>query len=206
MIDGKDLCALEGDALLAARRYVQVIFQGLFASLNPRMRVAELLEGGLRAQQPDLDASRVLVTGGSYGGYMTLASSVVHSERIVGGVPIVGPSNFVTFLTNTESYRRDLRRAEYGDERDPATRAWMEKTAPLNNADRIRKPLFVVQGKNDPRVPYTESEQIVAKVRANGLPVWYLRGENEGHGFARKENADFLFYAMVRFVEERLLK
>jgi dipeptidyl aminopeptidase/acylaminoacyl peptidase len=158
------------------------------------------------ATQPDLDASRVLVTGGSYGGYMTLATSVLYSERIVGGVPIVGPSNFVTFLTNTESYRRDLRRVEYGDERDPATRAWMERTAPLNNADKIRKPLFVVQGKNDPRVPYTESEQIVAKVRANGLPVWYLRGENEGHGFARKENADFQFYAMVKFVEEHLLK
>jgi dipeptidyl aminopeptidase/acylaminoacyl peptidase len=157
------------------------------------------------AQQPDLDAQRVLVTGGSYGGYMTLAVAVHYSDRIVGGVPIVGPSNFVTFLTNTESYRRDLRRVEYGDERDPATRAWMEKTAPLNNTDRIRKPLFVVQGKNDPRVPYTESEQIVAKVRANGLPVWYLRGENEGHGFVRKENADFLFYALVRFVEERLL-
>jgi dipeptidyl aminopeptidase/acylaminoacyl peptidase len=156
--------------------------------------------------QPELDASRVLVTGGSYGGYMTLATSVLYSDRIVGGVPIVGPSNFVTFLTNTESYRRDLRRVEYGDERDPVMRAWMEKTAPLNNADKIRKPLFVVQGKNDPRVPYTESEQIVAKVRANGLPVWYLRGENEGHGFARKENADFLFYAMVRFVEQQLLK
>jgi dipeptidyl aminopeptidase/acylaminoacyl peptidase len=155
------------------------------------------------AQQPDLDPSRVLITGGSYGGYMTLASSVHFSDRIVGGISVVGPSNFVTFLTNTESYRRDLRRVEYGDERDLATRAWMEKTAPLNNTDKIRKPLFVVQGKNDPRVPYTESEQIVAKVRANGQPVWYLRGENEGHGFARKENADFQFYAMVRFVEER---
>ncbi len=158
------------------------------------------------AQQPDLDASRVMVTGGSYGGYMTLAVAVHYSDRIVGGVPVVGPSHFVTFLTNTESYRRDLRRVEYGDERDPATRAWMEKTAPLNNTDKIRKPLFVVQGKNDPRVPYTESEQIVAKVRAHGLPVWYLRGENEGHGFARKENADFQFYAMVKFVEETLLR
>jgi dipeptidyl aminopeptidase/acylaminoacyl peptidase len=158
------------------------------------------------AQQPDLDASRVLVTGGSYGGYMTLATSVLYSDRIVGGVPIVGPSNFVSFLTNTESYRRDLRRVEYGDEREPAMRAFLEKIAPLNNADKIKKPLFVVQGKNDPRVPYTESEQIVAKVRANGLPVWYLRGENEGHGFARKENADFLFYAMVKFVEETLLR
>ena len=158
------------------------------------------------ATQPDLDPTRVLVTGGSYGGYMTLAVSVHYSDRIVGGIPVVGPSNFVTFLTNTESYRRDLRRVEYGDERDPAMRAWMERIAPLNNTDRIRKPLFVVQGKNDPRVPYTESEQIVAKVRANGQNVWYLRGENEGHGFARKENADFLFYAIALFVEERLLK
>ena len=153
------------------------------------------------ATQPELDASRVLVTGGSYGGYMTLATSVHYSDRIVGGIPVVGPSNFVSFLTNTESYRRDLRRAEYGDERDPAMRAFLEKIAPLNNADKIRKPLFVVQGKNDPRVPYTESEQIVARVRANGLPVWYLRGENEGHGFARKENADFQFYATVKFIE-----
>ena len=158
------------------------------------------------ATQPDLDGSRVLVTGGSYGGYMTLAVAVHYSDRIVGGIPVVGPSNFVSFLTNTESYRRDLRRAEYGDERDAAMRAFLERTAPLNNADKIKKPLFVVQGKNDPRVPYTESEQIVAKVRANGLPVWYLRGENEGHGFARKENADFQFYATVKFVEERLLR
>jgi dipeptidyl aminopeptidase/acylaminoacyl peptidase len=158
------------------------------------------------ATQPDLDAARVLITGGSYGGYMTLAVAVHYSDRIVGGMSVVGPSNFVSFLTNTESYRRDLRRAEYGDERDPAMRAWMEKTAPLNNADKIKKPLFVVQGKNDPRVPYTESEQIVAKLRANGLPVWYLRGENEGHGFARKENADFQFYATVKFIEQTLLK
>jgi dipeptidyl aminopeptidase/acylaminoacyl peptidase len=158
------------------------------------------------ARQPDLDASRVLVEGGSYGGYMSLAVATHYSDRIAGAIDVVGPSNFVTFLTNTESYRRDLRRVEYGDERDPAMRAFMERIAPLNNTDKIRKPLFVVQGKNDPRVPYTESEQIVAKVRANGAPVWYLRGENEGHGFVRKENADFLFYAMVRFVEERLLQ
>jgi dipeptidyl aminopeptidase/acylaminoacyl peptidase len=111
----------------------------------------------------------------------------------------------VSFLTRTESYRRDLRRAEYGDERDPAMRSFLESISPLNNAERIKKPLFVVQGKNDPRVPYTESEQIVERVRANGLPVWYLRAENEGHGFARKENADFQFYAMVKFAQELLL-
>ncbi len=158
------------------------------------------------AQQPELDASRVLITGGSYGGYMTLATAVHYSERIVGGMPVVGPSNFVTFLTNTESYRRDLRRVEYGDERDPAMRAFLEKIAPLNNVDKIKKPLFVVQGKNDPRVPFTESEQIVDRLRSRGLPVWYLRGDNEGHGFARKENADFQFFATVRFVEDTLLR
>jgi dipeptidyl aminopeptidase/acylaminoacyl peptidase len=158
------------------------------------------------AQQPELDAQRVLVAGGSYGGYMTLASAVHHNDRIAGSVSIVGPSHFVSFLTHTESYRRDLRRVEYGDERDPAMRAWMEKTAPLNNAEKIKKPLLVVQGKNDPRVPFTESEQIVAKVRAAGLPVWYLRADNEGHGFVRKENVDFEFCAQVLFLEQTLLR
>jgi dipeptidyl aminopeptidase/acylaminoacyl peptidase len=158
------------------------------------------------AAQPDLDPSRVLVMGGSYGGYMSLAVAVHYGERIAGAIDEVGISHFVTFLQNTESYRRDLRRAEYGDERDPAMRAFLDRISPLTNAQRITKPLFVVQGRNDPRVPYTEAEQIVARARANGTPVWYLRAENEGHGFARKENADFRFYAMVRFVETVLLQ
>jgi dipeptidyl aminopeptidase/acylaminoacyl peptidase len=158
------------------------------------------------ATQPDLDPTRVLVTGGSYGGYMTLAVSTTYPDRIAGGISVVGISNFVTFLTNTESYPRDLRRVEYGDERDPAMRAFQERIAPLNNAQRITKPLFVVQGRNDPRVPYTEAEQMVERVRRNGQPVWYLRGENEGHGFARKENADFQFYATVKFIEQTLLR
>ena len=156
------------------------------------------------ATQPDLDASRVVVSGGSYGGYMSLAVATNYSERIAGAIDSSGISNFVTFLTNTESYRRDRRRVEYGDERDPAMRAHLEKISPLTSAGKIRKPLFVVQGKNDPRVPVTEAEQIVAKVRANGSPVWYLRGENEGHGFARKENADFQFYATVLFLRQTL--
>ncbi|HUG22462.1 S9 family peptidase [Piscinibacter sp.] len=158
------------------------------------------------ATQPQLDASRVLVAGGSYGGYMSLAVSTHYAERIAGAIDVVGISNFVTFLQNTESYRRDLRRVEYGDERDPAMRAFLKKISPLTNASRIVKPLFVVQGKNDPRVPYTEAEQIVAKARGNGTPVWYLRAENEGHGFVRKENADYYFYATVMFVRETLLK
>jgi dipeptidyl aminopeptidase/acylaminoacyl peptidase len=158
------------------------------------------------ATQPDLDASRVLVAGGSYGGYMSLAVATHYSDRIAGAVDVVGISNFVSFLQNTESYRRDLRRAEYGDEREPAMREFMLRTAPLTNAARITKPLFVVQGRNDPRVPYTEAEQIVARVRSNGTLVWYLRAENEGHGFAHKENADYQFYATVMFMRETLLK
>jgi len=158
------------------------------------------------ATQPGLDASRVVVTGGSYGGYMSLAVAATYPQRIAGAIDDVGISHFVTFLTNTESYRRDLRRVEYGDERDPAMRAFFDRISPLANAHRIRRPLFVVQGRNDPRVPYTEAEQIVERVRANGTPVWYLRAENEGHGFVRKENADFRFYAMVRFLEKVLLE
>ena len=156
------------------------------------------------ATQPGLDASRVVVSGGSYGGYMSLAVATAYSDRIAGAIDVVGISNFLTFLQNTESYRRDLRRVEYGDERDPAMRAFLQKISPLTNAGNIGKPLFVVQGRNDPRVPYTEAEQVVAKVRGNGSTVWYLRAENEGHGFSRKENADFQFYAMVMFLQQTL--
>jgi dipeptidyl aminopeptidase/acylaminoacyl peptidase len=154
----------------------------------------------------DLDANRVLVTGGSYGGHMSLAVSYLYSDRLACSVDIVGPSNLVTFLQTTADYRRDLRRVEYGDERDPKMRAFLDQTAPLTNADKIRKPIFVVQGKNDPRVPVAEAEQLVAAVKKNGTPVWYLMAKDEGHGFAKKNNADFLFYATVMFMKECLLK
>ena len=157
------------------------------------------------ATQPDLDPTRVMVTGGSYGGYMSLAVSTHYADKIVGSIDVVGISNFVSFLERTETYRRDLRRVEYGDERDPAMRAFMEKIAPLNNAHKITKPLFVVQGKNDPRVPLNEAEQMVTRVRQNQTPVWYLMADNEGHGFARKPNADFYFYAQLLFMEKYLL-
>jgi dipeptidyl aminopeptidase/acylaminoacyl peptidase len=157
-------------------------------------------------EQPDLDASRVTITGGSYGGYMALASAVHYPDRIAGAVTSVGISNFVTFLERTESYRRDLRRAEYGDERDPAMRQFLESISPLNSAERITKPLFVVQGLNDPRVPHTEAEQIVAALRKRGTPVWFLVAKDEGHGFAKKPNADYLFYATVEFARQTLLK
>ena len=158
------------------------------------------------ATQPDLDASRIMVTGGSYGGYMSLAVATTYPDRIAGSIDIVGISNFTSFLQRTETYRRDLRRVEYGDERDPAMRAFFERISPLSKAANIRKPLFVVQGLNDPRVPYQEADQIVAKVRGSGIPVWYLLADNEGHGFARKPNADFQFYAQVLFMQQFLLQ
>ncbi len=158
------------------------------------------------ARQPDLDASRVMVTGGSYGGYMTLACAVHYSDRLRCALSVVGISNFITFLTNTESYRRDLRRVEYGDERDPEMRAVFERISPLNNAERIRIPMFIVQGANDPRVPRGESIQMVERIRANGGPVWYLEAKDEGHGFRKKSNADFQFHATVMFIREHLLK
>jgi dipeptidyl aminopeptidase/acylaminoacyl peptidase len=157
------------------------------------------------AQQPELDASRVGVIGGSYGGYMALASLVHFGERIRAGVDIVGISHFGTFLKNTEDYRRDLRRAEYGDERDPKIAALFERISPLNNADRIRSRLFVAQGRNDPRVPWTEAEQIVKAVRAGGQPVWYLLFNDEGHGFRKKANADYFQAATILFWQQHLL-
>jgi protease II len=156
--------------------------------------------------QPDLDSDRILVIGGSYGGYMSLAVSTHYSDRIRAAIDIVGISNFISFLERTESYRRDLRRVEYGDERDPKMRAFLEKISPLNNANKIKNPLFVVHGKNDPRVPLYEAEQIVATVRKNNVPVWYLMAKDEGHGFAKKKNADFQFYATIAFIQEYLLK
>jgi dipeptidyl aminopeptidase/acylaminoacyl peptidase len=155
--------------------------------------------------RPDLDADRVMVGGGSYGGHMTLAVSYLYSDRLRCSVDVVGPSNLVTFLQNTSGYRQDLRRVEYGDERDPKVRAFLERTAPMNNAERIRKPIFVIQGYNDPRVPRTESEQMVQKIRGLGTPVWFLMAKDEGHGFAKKSNRDYQFDAMVLFMRQYLL-
>jgi dipeptidyl aminopeptidase/acylaminoacyl peptidase len=158
------------------------------------------------ATQPDLDPKRVVVAGGSYGGYMSLAVATTYPERIAGTIDVVGIANFVTFLERTESYRRDLRRVEYGDERDPKMREFLTRISPVSNAAKIARPLFVAHGRNDPRVPYTEAEQIVETVRRNGTPVWYLLADNEGHGFAKKDNVDFYFYATIRFLQETVLK
>jgi len=156
--------------------------------------------------QPRLDARRIMIFGGSYGGFMTLEVASNYVDRIRCAIDIVGISNLATFLKNTESYRRDLRRAEYGDERDTKLAAFMERIAPLNNANQITKPLFVVQGANDPRVPKSEAEQIVATLKKQGTPVWYMLAKDEGHGFAKKKNADFLFYSEVQFIRDHLLQ
>jgi dipeptidyl aminopeptidase/acylaminoacyl peptidase len=156
--------------------------------------------------QTDLDASRICVIGGSYGGHMTLAVSTFYSSRIRCSVDIVGMSNLVTFLEHTEAYRRDLRRAEYGDERDPKMREFLEKIAPMNHVDQIKKPMLVVAGKNDPRVPISESVQIVGALKKEGTPVWYLMAADEGHGYRKKVNQDFQFYTTVEFLKEYLLK
>jgi dipeptidyl aminopeptidase/acylaminoacyl peptidase len=155
--------------------------------------------------QPDLDKDRVAVFGGSYGGYMVLASAVHFSDRLTAAVDIVGISNFVTFLENTQDYRRDLRRVEYGDERDPAMRAHLEKISPLNNIEQIGIPMFVVQGENDPRVPVTEATQVVEALRGQGHTVWYMNALNEGHGYRKRENVDIYQQATVLFFQQYLV-
>ena len=156
--------------------------------------------------RPDLDADRMMVTGGSYGGHMAFAIAALYSDRLRAALPVVGISNLVTFLERTEAYRRDLRRVEYGDERDPKMREFMERIAPINNAQKIKIPMFIVQGGNDPRVPLNEAEQMVAKIKSNNAAVWYLMAKDEGHGFTKKKNQDFQFYATVMFIQEYLLK
>jgi dipeptidyl aminopeptidase/acylaminoacyl peptidase len=158
------------------------------------------------ATRPDLDSDRIAVMGGSYGGHMTLAVSTFYSDRIRCSVDIVGMSNLVTFLEHTEAYRRDLRRVEYGDERDPKMRDYLEKIAPMNNIEKIKKPMFVIAGKNDPRVPVSESQQIANALKKQGTSVWLLIAKDEGHGYRKKSNQDFQFYATVEFLDDYLLK
>jgi dipeptidyl aminopeptidase/acylaminoacyl peptidase len=157
------------------------------------------------ALQPDLDKDRIMIMGGSYGGYMTLATAFHYADRIKCSVDVVGISNFNTFLKNTEEYRRDLRRVEYGDERIPEMAAFLEKISPLNNTEKIKKPMFIIQGTNDPRVPVTEATQMRDKLKAQGNIVWYLEAKDEGHGFRKKPNVDFQRLAVIKFMETYLI-
>ncbi len=157
------------------------------------------------AKDPALDAARIAVTGGSYGGYMCYATAIRYGERLRGATCIVAISSFVSFLENTQSYRRDLRRVEYGDERDAQQRAKLVEISPLTSVKKLDLPLMIVTGANDPRVPASEADQVVAAVRGNGREAWHLLAKNEGHGFAKKENADYQFWATAMFWQRTLL-
>ena len=154
--------------------------------------------------QPDLDPNRVVVYGQSYGGYMSLAVMTRYSSRLAAGVERYGISNFVSFLQNTEAYRRDLRRAEYGDERDPRMLKAFETISPMNNVADISKPMLVMQGWNDPRVPKSESDQVVAKLREKGVETWYVQFKDEGHGFLKKANNDRRREVETQFLQKVL--
>jgi dipeptidyl aminopeptidase/acylaminoacyl peptidase len=152
------------------------------------------------ALQKAFDGKHVVVAGGSYGGYLSLATLVNYSDRLRGAVDVSGIADFVSFLTNTAPYRQDQRRAEYGDERDLEMRGFLRRISPLTNADRITRPLLVVHGKNDPRVPLSEADQIVNKLRARGGEVWYLLAADEGHGYRKKQNRDAYYETFAQFL------
>jgi dipeptidyl aminopeptidase/acylaminoacyl peptidase len=154
--------------------------------------------------RPELDEARVGVYGGSYGGYMVLASAAFYPERIRAAVDVVGVSSLASFLENTQAYRRELRRAEYGDERVPEVRRVQERISPLNAVERMQAALYVQQGANDPRVPRSEAEQIVQAVRAKGRDVWYALAMDEGHGFQKKPNRDLATITTLMFLEKHL--
>jgi dipeptidyl aminopeptidase/acylaminoacyl peptidase len=146
-----------------------------------------------------------MVTGWSYGGYVALSIAANYSDRIRAAQSVSGPTNLATYIERTEAWRRDRRREEYGDERDPKMRTFLEQIAPLNNAAKIKKPLMIVQGENDARVKASEAEQIVQAVKKSGTPTWYLLAKNEGHEFTQN-TLNYELYQTVLFVKEFLLK
>jgi dipeptidyl aminopeptidase/acylaminoacyl peptidase len=156
-------------------------------------------------KQPDLDADRVMVQGVSHGGFMALSVAATYGDRIRAALSDSGPSNLISFIENTAGWRRDLQRQEYGDERDPKTRGFLERISPANNVEKIKKPLMIVQGQNDPRVPAEEAQRMVTALKKQGIPVWYLLAKDEGHVWAKQSNWDFRLYAIALFVQEQLL-
>jgi dipeptidyl aminopeptidase/acylaminoacyl peptidase len=186
-------------------------FGKTFLALDDGLKRADVLKdiGALLdwiKMQPDLDAGRVAVSGFSYGGYLSLLAAANYGTRLRGAISYSGISNLVTYLENTDGWRREMRRAEYGDERVPAVRAALEKAAPRTNAARIVKPLLIAQGANDPRVPAGEAEAMAGAARKNGVPVWLIIARNEGHQFSAPENQRFLGGATLLFLQQFLLQ
>ncbi|GAA0720285.1 dipeptidyl aminopeptidase/acylaminoacyl peptidase [Halorubrum trapanicum] len=165
--------------------------------------VRDIREGvGWLHDHPEVDPDRVVAMGGSYGGFMVLASLTEYPDLWAAGVDIVGIANFVTFLENTGDWRRSLREAEYGSLAED--REFLEAVSPINNIDRIEAPLFVLHGENDPRVPVGEAEQIVEKAREQGVPVRKLIFDDEGHGFAKLDNRIEAYREIVDFLAEHV--
>lgn len=160
----------------------------------------------IQTQNNYLNPEKVAVYGGSYGGYMSLACMTNYNERFRCGVDLFGISNFVTFLKNTSSYRQDLRRVEYGDERDPKMSEILTKISPMTNIKNITKPMFIFQGKNDPRVPLSESEQMVEQLKKQGNAVWYIMAKDEGHGITKKTNREYIYASFALFLQNYLVK
>src|SRR6266542_428125 len=155
--------------------------------------------------QPDLDADRVLVQGVSYGGYLALTTAYAYPDRIRGAISESGITDLASFVEHTEGWRRGLQRSEFGDERDPKVREFLERVAPLNNAQNIKKPLLIIHGQNDPRVPVAEANALVAATK-DRIPVWYILAKDEGHGLVQRSNRNYRLYASILFVKEFLLK
>ena len=156
--------------------------------------------------QPDLDHDQIMVQGASYGGYLALSSAIAFSDQIKGVMSECGISNFLTTIQGTREWRKPIQRAEYGNERDQKIKKFMELTAPVNNSNKIKMPLFIIHGKNDPRVPYKESESIVTAAKKSGIIVWYILANDEGHGIYKSPNYEYMMCSLALFLKEHILK
>ncbi len=147
-----------------------------------------------------VDPKKIVVMGGSYGGFMTLAQVTMNPDLWAAGVDIVGIANWTTFFKNTGAWRRENRAAEYGDpDKDPE---FMRSISPINFVNQIKAPLFVIAGANDPRVPKPEADQIVAAVKTKGVPVEYISFPDEGHGMAKRANRIKGYGAIADFLDK----
>lgn len=150
----------------------------------------------------DIDPSRIAVYGGSYGGYMVLACLTLYPQLFAAGIDVVGISNFVTFLENTSDYRRNNRESEYGSlEKD---REFLESISPLGRVKNIKAPLMIIHGRNDPRVPVGEAEQMHKAILDNGGVSELLIYEDEGHGVAKQKNRLDLYPKIIKFLDENI--